>query len=80
MIMLVLYVTLKHILFIKMYTFGRDTTIWISGIWGCKKNLNIEKITFKIVQMTFLDMHFTNQKLSFDIYGRKFTSWNMFFT
>ncbi len=47
---------------------------------GAKKNLNIEKITFKIVQMTFLDMHFKNQKLSFDIYGRKFTSWNMIST
>ncbi len=32
-----------------------------------KKNLNIEKITFKVVQMKFLAMHITNQKLSFDI-------------
>ncbi len=48
--------------------FGRDTTIWKSGIWGCKKNLNIEKITFKVVQMKFLAMHITNQKLSFDIF------------
>ncbi len=30
------------------------------------KNLNIEKITFKVVQMKFLAMHITNQKLSFD--------------
>ncbi len=42
--------------------FGWDTTIWKSGIWGCKK------ITFKVVQMKFLAMHFTNQKLSFDIF------------
>ncbi len=33
-----------------------------------KKNLNIEKIAFKVVQMKFLAMHITNQKLSFDIF------------
>ncbi len=33
-----------------------------------KKNLNIEKIIFKVVQMKFLAMHITNQKLSFDIF------------
>ncbi len=48
--------------------FVRDTTIWKSGIWGCKKNLNIEKIAFKIVQMKFLAMQINNQKLSFDIF------------
>ncbi len=32
-----------------------------------QKNLNIEKITFKVVQMKFLAMHITNQKLSFDM-------------
>ncbi len=38
--------------------FGRDVTIWTSGIWRCKKkNLNIEKIIFKVVQMKFLAMH-----------------------
>ncbi len=26
-----------------------------------QKNLNIEKITFKVVQMKFLAMHITNQ-------------------
>ncbi len=30
-----------------------------------KKNLNIEKISFKVVQMKFLAMHITNQKLSY---------------
>ncbi len=35
---------------------------------GCKKNLNIEKIAFKVVQIKFLAMHITNQKLSFDIF------------
>ncbi len=33
-----------------------------------KKNQNIEKIAFKCVQMKFLAMHITNQKLSFDIF------------
>ncbi len=33
-----------------------------------KKNLNIEKIAFKVVQMKFLAMHITNQKLSYDIF------------
>ncbi len=33
-----------------------------------EKNLNIEKIAFKVVQMKFLAMHITNQKWSFDIF------------
>ncbi len=33
-----------------------------------KTNLNIKKIAFKVVQMKFLEMHITNQKLSFDIF------------
>ncbi len=33
-----------------------------------QKNLNIEKIIFKVVQMKFLTMHITNQKISFDIF------------
>ncbi len=46
-----------------------DTTIWISGIWGCKKILrNIDQIAFKVVQMKFLAMHITNQKISFEIF------------
>ncbi len=32
------------------------------------KNLNIEKIIFKVVQMKFLAMHITNQKWSCDIF------------
>ncbi len=32
------------------------------------KNLNIEKINSKVVQIKFLAMHITNQKLSFDIF------------
>ncbi len=33
-----------------------------------QKKLNIEKITFKVVQMKSLAMHITNQKISFDIF------------
>ncbi len=33
-----------------------------------QKNLNIEKIIFKVVQMKFLAMHITNQNLSFDTF------------
>ncbi len=38
-------------------------------IWNLRKqkNLNIEKIIFKVVQMKFLSMHVTNQTLRFDI-------------
>ncbi len=38
-----------------------------------KKNQNIEKMALNVVKMKFLAMHITNQKLSFDIYSRKFT-------
>ncbi len=39
-------------------------------IWNLRvqKNLNIEKIAFKVVQMKFLAMHITNQKWSFYIF------------
>ncbi len=37
--------------------FGWNTTIWKFGIWGCTN-----------VQIKFLAMHVTNQKLSFDIF------------
>ncbi len=33
-----------------------------------QKNLNIEKIIFKVVQMKFLAMHINNQKLRFYIF------------
>ncbi len=33
-----------------------------------QKNLNIEKIIFKVVQIKFLAMHITNQKLSCNIF------------
>ncbi len=53
--------------------------LWYGNIWRrynylkiwnlrVQKNLNIEKITFKVVQMKFLAMHITNQKWGFDIF------------
>ncbi len=48
--------------------FGRDKTFRKSGIWGCKTNLNIEKIAFKGVQMKSLEMHIINQNLCFDTF------------
>ncbi len=33
-----------------------------------RRNLNIENIFFKVVQIKFLAMDITNQKLSFDIF------------
>ncbi len=40
-----------------------------------QKNLNIEKIIFKVVHMKFLAMHINNQTLSFIyIYGRECTN------
>ncbi len=46
-----------------------DRTIF-GKIWNLRvqRNQNIEKIIFKVVQMKFLAMHITNQKLSFDIF------------
>ncbi len=36
-------------------------------IWN-RKIQNIDKIIFKVVQIKFLAMHITNQKLRFDIF------------
>ncbi len=44
---------------------GQYLKIWNRRV---QKNLNIEKIIFKVVQMKFLAMHITNQKFSFDIF------------
>ncbi len=33
----------------------------LDNIWKGAKNLNIEKIIFKVVQMKFLAMHINNQ-------------------
>ncbi len=37
-----------------------NLNIWVQK--RVQKNLNIAKITFKVVQMKFLAMHITNQK------------------
>ncbi len=44
-----------------------DLTIF-EDLEGCKKNQNIEKITFKVVQMKFLAMDITNLKYIFNIF------------
>ncbi len=41
-----------------------------------QKNLNIEKIAFKFVQMKLLAMHITDQKFNVDIFD-KISSWNI---
>ncbi len=48
--------------------FGRDSTIWKSGIWGCKQIEILRKPPLKVVQSKFLAMHIANQKLSLDIF------------
>ncbi len=65
------YVTLDHKTSHKGQFFGQDTTIWKSGIWGCKNNQrwgcnnqSIEKITFKVVQINFLAMQINNKKVN----------------
>ncbi len=46
-------------------------------IWNLRvlKNLHIEKIAFKNVQMKFFAKHITNQTFIFDIYDRKCTKY-----
>ncbi len=52
-----------------MYGLLGPCNIWLRynylKIWNLRvqKNLNIEKIAFKVVQMKFLAMHITNQKV-----------------
>ncbi len=73
-----------HFIFIEIYTlseswikkFSIDAWFIMIGqylklfenLMVQKKNLNIEKITFKVVQMKFSAMHITYLKLSFDIF------------
>ncbi len=65
--------------------YGLDN-IWLRynylKVWNLRmqKNLNIEKIIFKVVLIKFLAMHITNQKLCFDIFtvgNLLISSWNM---
>ncbi len=57
-----------------MYGLLWSDNIWLRynylKIWNLRvqKKSKIEKITFKVVQMKFLAMHITNQKLRFDIF------------
>ncbi len=57
-----------------MYDLLKSDNIWkrynYLKIWNLRvrKNLNIEKIAFKFVQIRILAMHITNQKWSFYIF------------
>ncbi len=57
-----------------MYGSLGEDNIWLRyhylKIWNLRvqKNLNIEKITFKVVQIKSLAMHITNQKLGFNTF------------
>ncbi len=56
-----------------MVSYDRTIFVWdttMMKIWNqrVQKNQNIEKIIFKIVQLKFLAMHITNQKIYFDIF------------
>ncbi len=68
-----------------MYGLLGSDTIWprynYLKIWNLRvqKNLNIEKIAFKVVQMKFLAMHITNQNGRFDIFTVRNLQ-NMIFT
>ncbi len=42
-----------------------------------QKHLNIEKITFKVVQIKFLAMHINNQKYVLIYLRSVISSWNM---
>ncbi len=50
--------------FVRIWSYLVDNYL---KIWNLRvqKNLNIEKITFKVVQMKFLAMHITNKKIVF---------------
>ncbi len=66
----------RHNSLLLLYGLLEKDNIWprynYLKIWNLMqkkiKNYNIEKIAFKVVQMKFLAMHITNQKLSFDIF------------
>ncbi len=64
----------EHISFPSMYgSLGSDNICPRCNylkIWNLReqKNLNIEKIAFKVVQMKFLAKHITNQKLRVDTF------------
>ncbi len=57
-----------------MYGILGSDNIWLRcnylKIWNLRaqKNLNIEKLAFKVVQLKFLSMHITKQKLSLNMF------------
>ncbi len=55
-------------LFVRIGQYLAETQLFENLESEGAKNLNIEKIAFKVVQMKSLATHITNQKLSFDIF------------
>ncbi len=51
-----------------MVCYDRRIFGWDTESEGAKKNRNIEKIAFKVVQIKFLAMHITNKKISLGIF------------
>ncbi len=55
-----------------MYGLLGYDNIWLRynylKIWNLRVQKNIEKITFKVVQIKFIATHITNQKIRFDIF------------
>ncbi len=53
-----------------MVCYDRTIFVWDITFWKSEdaKTINIEKISFNVVQMKFIAMHITNQKLSLDIF------------
>ncbi len=68
-----------HHLKAELISFPLMYGLWYDNIWPrynylkiwnlrVQKNLNTEKIAFKVVQMKFLALHITNQELCFNIF------------
>ncbi len=54
-----------YVWFVSIGQYNSYLKIWSLRV---QKNLNIEKISFKVVQNKSLSMHITNQKLGLDIF------------
>ncbi len=53
--------------FVRIWQYLTEIQLFENLESEVQKNLNTEKITFKVVQMKFLAMDITKQNLSFDI-------------
>ncbi len=64
-------------MFVRIRQYLVETQLFENLEYEDAKNLNIEKIAFRVVQMKFLVMHITNLffYVYIYIYGRKFTKY-----